>query len=117
MVGIDGGMGNAAILQVLDIVGRKEALPDAALTVHNHRYSFAHGDFSGLQSAGVCDARAAAPWWIAQGAAFLFRCGRQRGRSCDGLRGGGSGNIVVNGKPASEYFSRETGLMVIRQPL
>ncbi|MBS1186929.1 MAG: ribosomal protein [Burkholderiaceae bacterium] len=29
----------------------------------------------------------------------------------------GSGNIVVNGKPASEYFSRETGLMVIRQPL
>ncbi|MBS1169602.1 MAG: ribosomal protein [Burkholderiaceae bacterium] len=29
----------------------------------------------------------------------------------------GSGNIVVNGKPAGEYFSRETGLMVIRQPL
>jgi small subunit ribosomal protein S9 len=29
----------------------------------------------------------------------------------------GSGKIVVNGKPASEYFSRETGLMVIRQPL
>ena len=29
----------------------------------------------------------------------------------------GSGQIVVNGKPASEYFSRETGLMVIRQPL
>ncbi len=29
----------------------------------------------------------------------------------------GSGNIIVNGKPANEYFSRETGLMVIRQPL
>ncbi len=29
----------------------------------------------------------------------------------------GSGNIVVNGKPANEYFSRETGMMVIRQPL
>ena len=29
----------------------------------------------------------------------------------------GSGQIVVNGKPANEYFSRETGLMVIRQPL
>ncbi|MEA5097766.1 MAG: 30S ribosomal protein S9 [Burkholderiaceae bacterium] len=29
----------------------------------------------------------------------------------------GSGQIVVNGKPADEYFSRETGLMVIRQPL
>jgi small subunit ribosomal protein S9 len=29
----------------------------------------------------------------------------------------GSGKIVVNGKDAAEYFSRETGLMVIRQPL
>lgn len=29
----------------------------------------------------------------------------------------GSGKIVVNGKPAAEYFSRETGLMVLRQPL
>src|SRR5438445_1705796 len=29
----------------------------------------------------------------------------------------GSGQIIVNGKPANEYFSRETGLMVIRQPL
>lgn len=29
----------------------------------------------------------------------------------------GSGSIIVNGKPANEYFSRETGLMVIRQPL
>ena len=29
----------------------------------------------------------------------------------------GSGRIVVNGKPAADYFSRETGLMVIRQPL
>ncbi len=28
-----------------------------------------------------------------------------------------SGKIVVNGKAAEEYFSRETGLMVIRQPL
>ncbi len=28
-----------------------------------------------------------------------------------------TGLIVVNGKPANEYFSRETGLMVIRQPL
>ena len=27
------------------------------------------------------------------------------------------GQGVVNGKPANEYFSRETGLMVIRQPL
>ena len=29
----------------------------------------------------------------------------------------GTGQITVNKKPADEYFSRETGLMVIRQPL
>jgi small subunit ribosomal protein S9 len=29
----------------------------------------------------------------------------------------GSGNITVNGKPADEYFKRETGRMIIRQPL
>ena len=29
----------------------------------------------------------------------------------------GSGEIVVNGKPVDEYFSRETGRMVVRQPL
>jgi small subunit ribosomal protein S9 len=29
----------------------------------------------------------------------------------------GTGKIVVNGKPADAYFKRETGLMIIRQPL
>lgn len=29
----------------------------------------------------------------------------------------GKGEITVNNKPADEYFSRETGRMVIRQPL
>lgn len=29
----------------------------------------------------------------------------------------GSGTIVVNGKPADEYFGRETLKMIIRQPL
>ena len=29
----------------------------------------------------------------------------------------GSGAIVVNGKPLDEYFSRETGRMIVRQPL
>lgn len=29
----------------------------------------------------------------------------------------GSGNIVVNGKPIDEFFSRETGRMIARQPL
>lgn len=29
----------------------------------------------------------------------------------------GSGKIIVNGKPLDEYFARETGRMVVRQPL
>ncbi len=29
----------------------------------------------------------------------------------------GSGKFVVNGKPLDEYFARETGRMVVRQPL
>jgi len=29
----------------------------------------------------------------------------------------GKGNIVVNGKPVNEFFARETGHMVVRQPL
>ena len=29
----------------------------------------------------------------------------------------GTGKIVVNGRPIDDYFSRETGRMVIRQPL
>lgn len=29
----------------------------------------------------------------------------------------GSGNIVVNGKPVDVFFSRETGRMIVRQPL
>lgn len=29
----------------------------------------------------------------------------------------GSGKIVVNGKPLDSYFARETGRMVVRQPL
>ena len=29
----------------------------------------------------------------------------------------GSGKIVVNGKPVDEFYARETGRMVVRQPL
>jgi small subunit ribosomal protein S9 len=29
----------------------------------------------------------------------------------------GTGIITVNGKPAEQYFSRETGMMIVRQPL
>lgn len=33
------------------------------------------------------------------------------------LRLGGEGQIIVNGLPLAEYFSRETARMVVRQPL
>jgi len=29
----------------------------------------------------------------------------------------GKGTIIVNGKPVDEFFSRETGRMIVRQPL
>jgi small subunit ribosomal protein S9 len=29
----------------------------------------------------------------------------------------GTGEIIVNGKPIADYFSRETSLMIVRQPL
>ncbi|MBU6459258.1 MAG: 30S ribosomal protein S9 [Proteobacteria bacterium] len=29
----------------------------------------------------------------------------------------GKGDIIVNGKPVDSYFSRETGRMIVRQPL
>ncbi len=29
----------------------------------------------------------------------------------------GNGEIMVNGKPVDEFFSRETGRMIVRQPL
>ncbi len=29
----------------------------------------------------------------------------------------GSGQIIVNGRPVDEYFARETGRMIVRQPL
>lgn len=29
----------------------------------------------------------------------------------------GKGDIVVNGKPIDQYFARETGRMIVRQPL
>ena len=29
----------------------------------------------------------------------------------------GQGKIIINGKPVDEYFARETGRMIVRQPL
>ncbi len=48
---------------------------------------------------------------------FNYGTGRRKSAVARVFLKSGSGKIVVNGKPANEYFSRETGLMVIRQPL
>ena len=48
---------------------------------------------------------------------YNYGTGRRKSAVARVFLKAGSGNIVVNGKPANEYFSRVTGLMVIRQPL
>ena len=48
---------------------------------------------------------------------FNYGTGRRKSAVARVFLKSGSGIIIVNGKPANEYFSRETGLMVIRQPL
>ena len=48
---------------------------------------------------------------------FYYGTGRRKSAVARVFMKRGSGNIVVNGKPIDEFFSRETGRMVVRQPL
>lgn len=48
---------------------------------------------------------------------YYYGTGRRKSAIARVFMSKGSGKIIVNGKPADEYFSRETGRMVIRQPL
>jgi small subunit ribosomal protein S9 len=48
---------------------------------------------------------------------YNYGTGRRKSAVARVFLKSGSGKIVVNGKPADEYFSRKTGLMVISQPL
>ena len=48
---------------------------------------------------------------------YNYGTGRRKSAVARVFLKAGSGKITINGKPANEYFSRETGLMVIRQPL
>ena len=48
---------------------------------------------------------------------YNYGTGRRKSAVARVFLKAGSGNIVVNGKPANEYFGRETSLMVVRQPL
>jgi small subunit ribosomal protein S9 len=48
---------------------------------------------------------------------FYYGTGRRKSSVARVFLKMGSGKIVVNGKPLDEYFARETGRMVVRQPL
>ena len=48
---------------------------------------------------------------------YYYGTGRRKSSIARVFLQKGSGQIIVNGKPVDEYFARETGRMVIRQPL
>lgn len=48
---------------------------------------------------------------------YNYGTGRRKSAVARVFLKSGSGNIVVNGKPLDEFFSRETGRMIVRQPL
>ena len=48
---------------------------------------------------------------------YFYALGRRKSATARVRLQGGKGNIVVNDKPADEYFSRVTSRMVLRQPL
>lgn len=48
---------------------------------------------------------------------YYYGTGRRKSSVARVFIKAGTGNIIVNGKPVDEYFARETGRMVVRQPL
>ena len=48
---------------------------------------------------------------------YYYGTGRRKSSVARVFIKAGSGNIVVNGKPVDIYFARETGRMIVRQPL
>ena len=48
---------------------------------------------------------------------FYYGTGRRKTSGARVFLKKGSGRVVVNGKPLDSYFARETGRMVVRQPL
>jgi small subunit ribosomal protein S9 len=48
---------------------------------------------------------------------YYYGTGRRKSAIARVFMKRGSGEIVVNGKPLDIFFSRETGRMVVRQPL
>ena len=47
----------------------------------------------------------------------LYSTGRRKTSSARVYLQRGSGNIVINGRPIDQFFGRETGRMIVRQPL
>lgn len=48
---------------------------------------------------------------------FYYGTGRRKTAVARVFLKSGSGKFIVNNKPVDEFFSRETGRMVVRQPL
>ncbi|MBK8889769.1 MAG: 30S ribosomal protein S9 [Dechloromonas sp.] len=48
---------------------------------------------------------------------YYYGTGRRKSAVARVFMKRGSGAFVVNGKPIDEFFSRETGRMIVRQPL
>lgn len=48
---------------------------------------------------------------------YFYGTGRRKSAIARVFMKRGSGQIVVNDKPVDQFFSRETGRMVVRQPL
>lgn len=48
---------------------------------------------------------------------YFYGTGRRKSAVARVFMKRGSGAIIVNGKPVDEFFSRETGRMIVRQPL
>jgi small subunit ribosomal protein S9 len=48
---------------------------------------------------------------------YYYGTGRRKSSVARVFLQKGSGKITINGKPVDEYFARETGRMILRQPL
>ena len=48
---------------------------------------------------------------------YYYGTGRRKSSVARVFLKPGKGNITVNGKPVDEFFGRETGRMIVRQPL
>lgn len=48
---------------------------------------------------------------------YYYGTGRRKSAVARVFLQSGSGQVIVNGKPLDEFFARETGRMIVRQPL